>query len=85
MYYVLKLAQGSLFFLTIVTPCLVLILIFFFLIFGSLFLLTAGGALMRAPGLLACAQPWGLYLFLSVFNDTGYRVLPAAGWPILLI
>ena len=24
-------------------------------------------------------------LFLSVSNDTGYRVLPAAGWPFLLI
>ena len=34
---------------------------------------------------LAHCRPWGLYLFLSVSNDTGYRVLPAAGWPFLLM
>ena len=46
-YRVLKLARGSLF-SHHCHPCLVLVLIFFFLIFGSLFLLTAGGALVYA-------------------------------------
>ena len=46
-YRVLKLARGSLFSHDC-HPCLVLVLIFFFLIFGSLFLLTAGGALVYA-------------------------------------
>ena len=120
-YRVLKLARGSLFSHDC-HPCLVLVLIFFFLIFGSLFLLTAGGAhtchpevrtlpsciyishFVRPPrrgghhgraqaskpgarpALLAAVKAVGPVSFpFSVSNDTGYRVLPAAGWPFLLI